>query len=402
MSIKKFIAEAGNAEFSTATMWPEGPQPFIITLDNQPKGSQGELVEATSKDARYTPSAVSFSSGRSSPIKSPKAVVHPTTSSSSLNSFSGQSKVTVPKVARKEVYVKSLLARGGTSDVFNAVYNGKSVVAKMPEQSLLQKEGAVDFFTTEYKREAHYLSLFDFHGIIRCEGFCNDTDVPFLLLEKAHGLTLTNLVKTRSIRLTLLDKLSLALSLAEALREMHDIDVCHRDLKAHNIMIDMRTLTLKLVDFGLAKRMHTQAHMTPRTGSHRWASPENLRGEPYDLSTDIYSYGILLWQLVTRRDPYAGMDAEHVGKLVAFEGIRPLSLQASSKCPQELCDLIHACWAEEPASRPTIHTVIHKLERLKINFGLVTEKKSNDPSESFSQRLRRSFVEFFQTRFADQ
>mmetsp|Transcript_33030 Transcript_33030/g.53575 ORF Transcript_33030/g.53575 Transcript_33030/m.53575 type:complete len:152 (-) Transcript_33030:181-636(-) len=104
--------------------------------------------------------------------------------------------------------------------------------------------------------------------------------------------------------------------------------------------------------------------MTPRTGSYRWASPENLRGEAYDLSSDVYSFGIILWQLVTGRYPYPNCTGEEAGAMVAYNGARPNRLNVSRDCPQALCDLTHACWAEEPTNRPMMEGVVKILRSL--------------------------------------
>mmetsp|Transcript_31020 Transcript_31020/g.50177 ORF Transcript_31020/g.50177 Transcript_31020/m.50177 type:complete len:128 (+) Transcript_31020:26-409(+) len=101
--------------------------------------------------------------------------------------------------------------------------------------------------------------------------------------------------------------------------------------------------------------------MTPRTGSYRWAAPEVLRDEHYFRSVDVYSFGIVLWEMITAKLPYDGMTAEEAGNSVAHDDIRPGDLVESDTCSAEMISLVTRCWSSKPKDRPTFSEIHRQL-----------------------------------------
>jgi serine/threonine protein kinase len=106
---------------------------------------------------------------------------------------------------------------------------------------------------------------------------------------------------------------------------------------------------VKVSDFGLAKLVDSSSvsQMTS-CGTPAWTAPEVLRNEKYDEKCDVYSFGIVLWELVTREDPHHGMPPFQVVFAVGTQGIRPT---IPSSCPPEFAHLIEDCWDENPRER---------------------------------------------------
>jgi serine/threonine protein kinase len=131
---------------------------------------------------------------------------------------------------------------------------------------------------------------------------------------------------------------------------LHKKRVIYRDLKPANVGFDANG-TIKLFDFGLALEIvESGRRMTPTSGSLRYMSPENVRSGDYDFSADVYSFGVLLWEVLTLETPFMGMASEVILDVVVKSGVRP-KLDAQVGC-KSLQSIIRQCWDSRPETRP--------------------------------------------------
>lgn len=169
-----------------------------------------------------------------------------------------------------------------------------------------------------------------------------------------------------------------------------------KDMKPQNIAFDIRG-DVRVFDFGLAKELveadlvqfPDDYNVTGMTGSRRWMSPEVYFNENYGLSSDVYSFGLLLWNLCYLETPYGDhltLQSHH--KNVMVKGKRPKRLR-SKIIPDSLWALVSVCWAQDRSNRPTMEIVCEALRQeistLKVNLELSTRKKtnaSNNPAAS--------------------
>lgn len=116
-------------------------------------------------------------------------------------------------------------------------------------------------------------------------------------------------------------------------------------------------------DFGLTRisRGAIESQMTGQCGTFQYMAPEILRNKPYSEKADVFSFGILLWELVARKLPFFGMQPMQVGIAVSQRGLRPTM---PPKTPEPLIKLIKACWHEEPNKRPSMAQVQTILEAM--------------------------------------
>lgn len=142
----------------------------------------------------------------------------------------------------------------------------------------------------------------------------------------------------------------------------------HRDIKSNNLLVN-KSMNVKIGDFGFSKLKQNARTMTS-CGTAAYAAPEILRAQRYDESIDIYSFGIVLWEIFTTEKLHQGVPPIKLPKLVlpilnrnnfmqVIEGLRP-NIPAS--CPLPYAGLMKSCWNDDPSQRPKIKFVVETLE----------------------------------------
>ena len=153
-----------------------------------------------------------------------------------------------------------------------------------------------------------------------------------------------------------IDGLRIALEVSSGMKHLHSKEVLHRDLKSGNIMLDAQGHA-KICDFGLSCFVRQDGEQTAETGTYRWMAPEVIRHEKYSFSADVYSYGIMLWEVFARAKPYADLTPIQAAYGVAKKNLRPTIPESVSPA---MSHLMTRCWAKNPAQRPTF-AEIHQL-----------------------------------------
>jgi len=176
--------------------------------------------------------------------------------------------------------------------------------------------------------------------------------------------------KMKKKRMLLVNRLLVAYDLAQALRYLHARNIIYRDLKPENVGFDVRG-EVKLFDFGLALELHPKQklrsglyNLAGNVGTPRYMSSEVMRNKPYNLSCDVYSFSILLWQICTLKIPFAEyFDVEPFYQDISVYNKRPMFNKKQNKLiPTQLQQLIKSSWSENIFERPTISTLILKLK----------------------------------------
>jgi serine/threonine protein kinase len=170
-----------------------------------------------------------------------------------------------------------------------------------------------------------------------------------------------------------LQRIQVALDVASALRHLHRLEVLFRDLKPDNVGFgyDGR---VKIFDFGLAKELDPRQKksgssnmyvMSGGTGSRRFMAPENLLGEPYGLSADVYSFAILLWEICALKRAFVEISPEEHKEKVILGGQR---LPLQEEWSVVVTHLLEGCWQRDPNERPTMNEVYRTLRREITNL----------------------------------
>lgn len=157
------------------------------------------------------------------------------------------------------------------------------------------------------------------------------------------------------------ERLYVTFHIASALNYLHEHNIVYRDLKPENIGFDVRG-DVKLFDFGLVKEIYPDHkkedggvyNLSGNTGTRRYMSPEVAQFNPYNMLTDVYSFGILLWEMTSLKQPFKGFSPRDHSERVIYGNERP---KVSQSWPLDLKNLMKMCWSEKIENRPDFKTV---------------------------------------------
>lgn len=165
-------------------------------------------------------------------------------------------------------------------------------------------------------------------------------------------------------------KTIIAMGIAYGMHRLHKIRVIHRDLKSLNVLLDENCLP-KICDFGLSRYIdNPDSFLTVDIGTPHWMAPELFTSHDYTNKVDVYSYGIILWELLTGTYPFRHYNSLQIAYAVCKEDERPEIPRycGSSLTPNELKDLITQCWEKNPNSRPPFISIYKKFSNHEVFF----------------------------------
>jgi serine/threonine protein kinase/ABC-type phosphate transport system substrate-binding protein len=257
-------------------------------------------------------------------------------------------------LADKAITIKAEIGHGSYGTVFKGVWKGTDVAVKRLARQRMDEEGRL-----RLRAEAGIMAGLNHPNVVTFVGARTAGDLC-IVTELVPGGHLGHLLADRQASLPWPRRMALLLSAARGLAYLHGLErpIVHRDVKPSNLLL-ANECTIKIADFGFARVKEDNATMT-RCGTPCWTAPEILGGaRNYDEKVDVYSFGIVAWQVVTRREPFAGRNFVGV-TLDVLEGKRP---KIPSDCPPAMRTLIEACWDKDPKARPSIDHAVAVLEK---------------------------------------
>lgn len=359
-SREKFLAGIGYAIYVSAFGVERSPQEGATAVQNTEVGPINTLLDKKESSSGHAtgPKPFVFDLSRVAPLKS----------------LIGNLKLTDIKGLKH-------IADGSHSHILVGELNKKKVVIKILKEESVDNEIAIH----EYAVEKDVLCRVDHPNVVEAVGW-GDFPRRFLVLEYLGGDTLSHILSKHLSKpgiqifhkpsFTYLQLLQLARTIASALGHLHSgaiegATIVHRDLKPDNIAFTQSGV-VKIIDFGLctcvnARDASTDTYrMTGNTGSKRYMAPEVALKRPYNETADVYSFGIILWQMARDKVPFSKMGVDEFLQKVARDGERP---KLDKAWPQRFSALLVACWDADPLNRPSFANVVRKLEILIMAEG---------------------------------
>ncbi|XP_029030942.1 mitogen-activated protein kinase kinase kinase 21 isoform X2 [Betta splendens] len=265
-----------------------------------------------------------------------------------------------------ELVLEEIIGVGGFGKVYRGTWKDQEVAVKAarqdPDEDITATAGSV-------KQEAKLFSMLQHPNIIKLEGVCLEEPNLCLVMEFARGGTLNRALTGRRIPPHIL--VNWAVQIARGMHYLHEeavVPIIHRDLKSSNILLleiiendDIGRKTLKITDFGLAREWHKTTKMSA-AGTYSWMAPEVIKSSLFSKGSDVWSYGVLLWELLTGEVPYRGIDGLAVAYGVA---VNKLTLPIPSTCPEPFAKLMEECWDQDPHVRPSFSCILEQLSAIE-------------------------------------
>ncbi|XP_068575780.1 mitogen-activated protein kinase kinase kinase 21 [Cebidichthys violaceus] len=265
-----------------------------------------------------------------------------------------------------ELVLEEIIGVGGFGKVYRGTWKDQEVAVKAarqdPDEDITATAGGV-------KQEAKLFSMLQHPNIIKLEGVCLEEPNLCLVMEYARGGTLNRALTGRRIPPHIL--VNWAVQIARGMLYLHEeavVPIIHRDLKSSNILLletiendDIGRKTLKITDFGLAREWHKTTKMSA-AGTYSWMAPEVIKSSLFSKGSDVWSYGVLLWELLTGEVPYRGIDGLAVAYGVA---VNKLTLPIPSTCPEPFAKLMEECWDQDPHVRPSFSCILEQLSAIE-------------------------------------
>ena len=252
-------------------------------------------------------------------------------------------------IGRNDRYrIIRLLGQGGFASVYLARDSDldREVAIKIPRMERFNSEAALDFFVDEARKAAQL----DHPGIVRVYDVQREQDLVYIVQQYVNGGDLTQ--HANSERLAYRPLVELMISIAKAIGYAHQQGWLHLDLKPANILLDSNH-TAYIADFGLALHESAQAEMQGRVlGTYAYMSPAQIRGEAHRLDgrADIWSLGVILYELLTGRRPFSGRNLRELVDQIAHQEPRP-PRQIDPAIPPGLSRIPLVCLAKHATDR---------------------------------------------------
>ncbi|CAM1295286.1 sev (predicted) [Pycnogonum litorale] len=283
----------------------------------------------------------------------------------------------LPQIRRDQIVLTKFLGSGAFGEVFegiaqNGTFDSDSDNSRVAVKTL--RKGATDQEKTEFLKEAKLMSNFKHEHIIGLLGLCLDNDPNFIILELMEGGDLLSYLRSNrpthfsAASLTLQDVISICVDVAKGCRYLEEMHFVHRDLAARNCLVsnhDPADRVVKIGDFGLARDIYKNDYYRKEGEGLlpvRWMAPESLVDGVFTSQSDIWAFGVLLWEVMTLgQQPYPARTNLEVLHYVR-EGGR---LNKPDNCPDDLHQLMLVCWSYVPEDRPAFKFCLEQLEELK-------------------------------------
>ncbi|XP_045816839.1 serine/threonine-protein kinase CTR1-like isoform X1 [Trifolium pratense] len=259
-----------------------------------------------------------------------------------------------------ELILKENIGTGSFGTVLRADWRGSDVAVK-----ILKVQGFDSERFEEFLKEVTLMKRLRHPNIVLLMGAVVQPPKLSIVTEYLSRGSLYELLQMPTVGPSISEKrrLSMAYDVASGMNYLHQMKppIVHRDLKSPNLLVD-DSYTVKVCDFGLS-RTKSNTYLSSRTaaGTPEWMAPEVIRGEPSNEKCDVFSFGVILWELVTLQQPWRELNPSQVVAAVGFMGKR---LDIPRHVNPQVAALIELCWSTEQKRRPSFSYIMKCLQQI--------------------------------------
>jgi Serine/threonine protein kinase len=277
------------------------------------------------------------------------------------------------------------MTRIGHYDILDCIGRGGMGLVYLARDTRLDRQVAIKCLRTElfephyrerFKREALLLAKLNHPNIVQIYDFIETPDQLALVMEYVDGQNLQTRLREQLVPMA--QRMVWLTQIAQGLAVAHDSGIIHRDLKAENILINQRNLA-KISDLGIAKSQDFSATITDHVaGSYASMSPEQAMGEALDFKSDLFSFGILAYQMLCGAHPFGDTNnkLQLMQRIISHPPVPPT--KHNPNLPPEICNLLGQLLSKNVDNRPdNTHWVANQFEKLSLLVS-TTPEWSND------------------------
>ncbi|KAK9278000.1 hypothetical protein L1049_027557 [Liquidambar formosana] len=275
----------------------------------------------------------------------------------------------------EEITLGERIGLGSYGEVYRGDWHGTEVAVKK-----FLDQGISGESLEEFKSEVRIMKRVRHPNVVLFMGAITRTPNLSIVTEFLPRGSLYRLIHRPNNQLDERRRLRMALDAARGMNYLHNCTpvIVHRDLKSPNLLVD-KNWVVKVCDFGLSRMKHSTFLSSRSTaGTAEWMAPEVLRNEPSDEKCDVFSFGVILWELSTLQQPWGGMNPMQVVGAVGFQHRR---LDIPDDMDPVIADIIRRCWQTDPKMRPTFAEIMAALKPLQKP---ITSSQVPRPSASIS------------------
>jgi len=263
-------------------------------------------------------------------------------------------------ISARDFYKEHKIGEGGYGVVFKGEWENIPVAIKE-----LRTGKMPDKVLAEFKNEAFIMAQYRHPNIVQLYGICLEQPYSMIMEFLVNGSLFHWLHSSK--RLEWPKKYKISKDVAVGLAYLHKQNIIHRDIKSLNVLLDQQ-LNAKLSDYGLAKIKTYSGNTTAAAGKKQnvgttvWKAPELFkRGSSCSNASDVYSYGMLLWEIASHKIPFEDADSPEIAQSWIKDGEQET---IPPDCPTAFAEIIKLCWNQLPEARPSIAAIVQKLTQL--------------------------------------
>ncbi|PSR97894.1 Serine/threonine-protein kinase [Actinidia chinensis var. chinensis] len=323
----------------------------------KPENQVGESTRPSNNEASWSWSSFNVNSTSS-------ASSCGSTSSSALNKADTDTDCLDYEILWENLTIGEQIGQGSCGTVYHGLWYGSDVAVKV-----FSKQEYSEDVIFSFRQEVSLMKRLRHPNVLLFMGAVTSPQRLCIVTEFLPRGSLFRLLQRNTSRLDWRRRAHMALDIARGMNYLHHCNppIIHRDLKSSNLLVD-KNWTVKVGDFGLSRLKH-ETYLTTKTGkgTPQWMAPEVLRNEQSDEKSDIYSFGVILWELATEKIPWDNLNTMQV---IGAVGFMNQQLEIPNDVDPQWASIIESCCHSEPHCRPTFQELLERLKDLQKQYAV--------------------------------